>query len=95
MVLPKHSTVQALSVILLAWSLVHCQAALDQDDEEEEQRATETNVTTELRKTEPVKCPSGCSCTTEGTVDCAGVDLVDFPAKLCEKTRQLSLQVGF
>ncbi|XP_029002013.1 podocan [Betta splendens] len=89
MVFPKHSTVQALSVILLAWSLVRCQSTLEQEEEEEEEIIREANMTT---KSEPVQCPPDCSCTTEGAVDCAGVDLTDFPAKLSEKTSQLSLQ---
>lgn len=89
MAFPKHSILQALSVLLLAWVLVHCQAPLEPEEEEEE----ETNIATVVTKSEPIKCPLECSCTTEGAVDCAGVDLTEFPAELSDKTRQLSLQV--
>lgn len=88
MAFPKHSILQTLSVLLLAWVLVRCQAPLQPEEEEEE----ETNNATMGRKSEPIKCPSECSCTAEGAVDCAGVDLIEFPAELSEKTRQLSLQ---
>lgn len=88
MAFPKHSILQALSVLLLAWGLVHCQALLDPEEEEEE----ETNTVTMGTKSEPFQCPPECSCTAEGAVDCAGVDLIVFPAKLSDKTRQLSLQ---
>ncbi|KAL7859037.1 hypothetical protein SRHO_G00141840 [Serrasalmus rhombeus] len=37
-------------------------------------------------------CPEKCSCTAEGVVDCAGVDLTGFPPNLPDTTRQLSLQ---
>lgn len=86
MAFPKHSILQALSVLLLAWVLVRCQAPLEAEEEEEE----ETNTVTIKTKSE---CPPECSCTAEGAVDCAGVDLTEFPAELSEKTRQLSLQV--
>lgn len=95
MAFPKHSIVQALSVLLLAWVLVHCQAPLEPEEEEEEEPIKETNITTEVTKSEPTECPPDCSCTAEGTVDCAGVDLIEFPAKLSEKIRQLSLQVFY
>lgn len=87
----KHSILQALSVLLLAWALVHCQAPLKAQEEEEEEE-TEAAPTTGTRAV-LVECPAECSCTAEGAVDCAGVDLIDFPAELPEATRQLSLQV--
>ncbi len=85
----KNSILQALSVLLLAWVLVRCQAPLKPEEEEEE----ETNLATIAPKSEPIECPSECSCTAEGAVDCAGVDLTEFPTRLSNKTRQLSLQV--
>ncbi|XP_070688949.1 podocan [Pempheris klunzingeri] len=88
MAFPKHSILQALSVLLLAWVLVRCQAPLEPEEEEEE----ETTIATVVPKSEPVECPTDCSCTAEGAVDCAGVDLTEFPAELSYKTRQLSLQ---
>ncbi|XP_077439905.1 podocan isoform X2 [Vanacampus margaritifer] len=43
-------------------------------------------------KSDPGECPADCSCTAEGAVDCAGVDLTQFPAGLPATTRQLALQ---
>ncbi|KAK2836024.1 hypothetical protein Q5P01_016508 [Channa striata] len=92
MAFPKHSILQTLSVLLLAWILVHCQAPPKPDKEEEEEPIKEADIATEVTKSEPIQCPPDCSCTAEGTVDCAGVDLTEFPADLSDKTRQLSLQ---
>lgn len=88
MAFPRNSVLQALSVLLLAWVLVRCQAPLEPEEEEEE----DSNIATMEPKPEPIECPSECSCTAEGAVDCAGVDLTEFPAALSDKTRQLSLQ---
>uniref|UniRef100_A0A3Q4MXA3 Podocan n=1 Tax=Neolamprologus brichardi TaxID=32507 RepID=A0A3Q4MXA3_NEOBR len=52
----------------------------------------ETETATEVTKSKPEICPQDCSCTAERVVDCPGVNLIEFPAKLSEKTRQLSLQ---
>ncbi|XP_062871123.1 podocan, partial [Trichomycterus rosablanca] len=52
-------------------------------DEEEEE---------EVKRKNGKICPDQCSCSDEGSVDCAGVDLSEFPQDLPEKTRQLSLQ---
>lgn len=81
MAFPKHSILQALSVLLLAWVLVHCQAPVEPEEEKEAPEVT--------------NCPADCSCTAEGTVDCAGVDLIEFPVELSDETRQLSLQVFY
>ncbi|XP_056234796.1 podocan [Seriola aureovittata] len=89
MAFPKHSILRALSVLLLASVLVRCQAPLEPVEEEE---GEETNITTVVTKSDPVLCPPECSCTAEGAVDCAGVDLTEFPDELSDKTRQLSLQ---
>lgn len=89
MAFPKHSILQALSVLLLAWVLVRCQAPLEAEEEEE----GEANTAATGAKSEPSDCPLKCSCTADGAVDCAGVDLTEFPAELSENTRQLSLQV--
>uniref|UniRef100_A0A8C8FXM1 LRRNT domain-containing protein n=1 Tax=Oncorhynchus tshawytscha TaxID=74940 RepID=A0A8C8FXM1_ONCTS len=91
------SLLQGLTVLLLAWALVHCQAPLEpQEEEEEDDPMEETEIETFLvpavAKVEPVVCPGECSCTEEGAVDCAGVDLMDFPSELSESTRILSLQ---
>ncbi|XP_027146094.1 podocan isoform X1 [Larimichthys crocea] len=84
----KHSIMQALSVLLLAWVLVRCQAPLETEEEEEER----INIATVGMKSEPIECPAECSCTADGAVDCAGVDLTEFPTELSDTTRQLSLQ---
>ncbi|XP_032381389.1 podocan [Etheostoma spectabile] len=90
MAFTKHSIRQALSVLLLAWMLVHCQAPFK--PEEEKEPIKEAEIVTVVTKSQPLKCPPDCSCTAEGAVDCAGVDLTEFPAELSDKTRQLSLQ---
>lgn len=87
MAFPKHSIMQALGVLLLVWVLVHCQAPLEAEEEDDETDAAPT-------KSVLIECPAECSCTAEGAVDCAGVDLIEFPAELSEATRQLSLQVS-
>lgn len=92
MAFPKHSIMQALSVLLLAWVLVHGQVPLELEQEEDDE--IDAVPTTET-KPMLIDCPSECSCTSEGAVDCAGVDLIEFPAELSEATRQLSLQVAY
>ncbi|CDQ74336.1 unnamed protein product [Oncorhynchus mykiss] len=57
-----------------------------------EETEIETFLVPAVAKVEPVVCPGECSCTEEGAVDCAGVDLMDFPSELSESTRILSLQ---
>uniref|UniRef100_A0A674BVA0 Podocan n=1 Tax=Salmo trutta TaxID=8032 RepID=A0A674BVA0_SALTR len=91
----RTSLLQGLTVLLLAWALVHCQAPLEpQEEEEEDDSMEETEMETfpVVAKVEPVVCPGECSCTEEGAVDCAGVDLMYFPSELSESTRILSLQ---
>ncbi|XP_029606436.1 podocan [Salmo trutta] len=96
---PRKSLFQGLSVLLLAWALVHCQRPLEPQNEEEKEEEpmeeTEPEIETftvpAVVKAEPVVCPGECTCT-EGAVDCAGVDLMDFPSELPESTRILSLQ---
>ncbi|XP_019936310.1 podocan [Paralichthys olivaceus] len=90
MAFPKHSFLRALSVLLLAWVLVRCQAPLKPVEEEES--IMETNIAKVATKSEPVQCPPACSCTSEGVVDCAGVDLTEFPSNLSDKICHLSLQ---
>ncbi|KAM6938157.1 podocan isoform 1-T3 [Lycodopsis pacificus] len=92
MAFSKHSFLQALSVLLLASVLVRCQAPLEPEEEDEEEPVKETSITAVVTKSEPLECPPECSCTAEGAVDCAGVDLTEFPSELDGKTRQLSLQ---
>ncbi|XP_056133385.1 podocan isoform X2 [Lampris incognitus] len=91
MAFPKHSIMQTMVVLLLAWALVHCQAPLQPGEEEEEEEPIEKKAKV-VAKPDVIICPPECSCTVEGAVDCAGVDLTKFPSKLSENTRQLSLQ---
>ncbi|KAM6962426.1 podocan [Aplochiton taeniatus] len=86
---------QALFLLLLLWALVHCQAPPRPEKDkgqEEEELMEETENSTAVAKAKPIYCPPECSCTPEGAVDCAGVDLTEFPSGLSENTRQLSLQ---
>ncbi|KAF7657168.1 hypothetical protein LDENG_00030880 [Lucifuga dentata] len=48
----KHSVLQALSVLLLAWVLVRCQAPLLGDEEEEEEPIQKRNMSTVVKKSE-------------------------------------------
>ncbi|XP_062308498.1 podocan [Osmerus eperlanus] len=92
---PRLSLLRALGVLLLTWALVQCQAPLEpeeqEEEEEEEEELTEETATVRA-KMESLVCPPECSCTEEGAVDCAGVDLTEFPSELSENTRHLSLQ---
>lgn len=85
----RYSAPQTTIVLLLALVMGFSQtlSAAEEDNEEE------LSTTAVGRKPEPMECPSECSCTAEWAVDCAGVDLTEFPAGLSEQTRQLSLQV--
>ena len=94
MAFPRHSILHTLSVLLLAWTLVRCQAPIEPEEEEEEDLMEATVIPKAAPKAKPYTCPPECSCTREGAVDCAGVDLTLFPAELSENTRQLSLQVS-
>lgn len=89
MVSARSSALQTRTVLLLALVMGFSQTlnAAEEDDEEELSTAAVG------RKPEPMECPLECSCTAEWAVDCAGVDLTEFPTGLSEQTRQLSLQV--
>ena len=91
MAFPKPSFLRALSVLLLASALVRCQAPLEPVEEEEP--IMETDIAEVATESPPVQCPSDCSCTSEEAVDCAGVDLTEFPSDLSDKISRLSLQV--
>lgn len=83
------SVLQTMTVLLLAMVMGISQTLNNADEDEEE----ELNTATVGRKSEAMECPSECSCTSEWAVDCAGIDLIEFPTGLSEQTRQLSLQV--
>uniref|UniRef100_A0A8C9T6W2 Podocan n=1 Tax=Scleropages formosus TaxID=113540 RepID=A0A8C9T6W2_SCLFO len=87
---------RTLYILILALALVHCQAEPEEEEEEEweEDGVEEVEDTTLsiMLKTGDDSCPQNCNCIAEGVVDCAGVDLKEFPSDLSEDTRQLSLQ---
>lgn len=83
------SALQTKSLLLLALVMGFSQSLFAAEEDDEEDLSTAAVG----RKPEPMECPSECSCTAEWAVDCAGVDLTEFPTGLSEQTRQLSLQV--
>lgn len=87
----KWCLLQALTLQLLVGLLAHCQTSVP--PEEEDELLGETNIPTAPPQLELLECPSECSCAADGSVDCAGVDLTEFPPELSDRTRRLSLQV--
>ncbi|KAG9351003.1 hypothetical protein JZ751_024892 [Albula glossodonta] len=83
---------QALCVLTLGWALVHCQVEIEDDVEEDGVEGVDETAPPAGEKPDVMDCPEDCSCKAEGVVDCAGVDLSEFPSDLSENTRQLSLQ---
>lgn len=89
MVSARYSALQTTTVLLLALVMGLSQTLIAAKEDNEEELSTAAAG----RKPLPMECPSECSCTAEWAVDCAGVDLTEFPTGLSEQTRQLSLQV--
>lgn len=85
----RQSALQTTTVLLLALAMGFSQTRSIAEEDEEEELSTAAVG----RKPALTECPSECSCTAEWAVDCAGVDLTEFPTGLSEQTRQLSLQV--
>ncbi|XP_048832618.1 podocan [Brienomyrus brachyistius] len=88
---------RALCILMLGLALVSSEVEMEEEEEEEEEEdeeEDEVEVTQPIRVAKPrrVYCPQDCSCMVDGVVDCAGVDLKEFPTQLSEDTRQLSLQ---
>lgn len=88
----KRSFLQTVSLLLVAWALARGQPPVKLEEEEQEEPAGEADVPPALPTPGRADCPPDCSCAAEGVVDCAGVDLTEFPSRLSENTRQLSLQ---
>ncbi|KAJ8277891.1 hypothetical protein GJAV_G00081320 [Gymnothorax javanicus] len=86
------SFLQAFCVLMVGWVLVHCKVELEWEDKVEAAGVEWAEETTLPTMEKPKYCPQDCSCKAEGVVDCAGVDLSEFPSDLSESTRQLSLQ---
>ncbi|XP_035377426.1 podocan [Electrophorus electricus] len=94
-----------LSVALLSWALVLGQrgagsphrpstSRIEKEDKADGRLAGEAGTEANVRlggKLEGV-CPERCTCSADEAVDCAGVDLSEFPRELSDDTRQLSLQ---
>lgn len=65
-----------------------------EEEEEEDYDNPSESVLQDIKPTsKSLLCPKDCTCTQEGVVDCAGVDLKEFPIDLPEFTNHLSLQV--
>ncbi|XP_018407966.1 PREDICTED: podocan [Nanorana parkeri] len=65
----------------------------DEEEEEEENDNWSDSILEDMKPTsKSLHCPKACTCTQEGVVDCAGVDLKEFPMDLPEFTNHLSLQ---
>lgn len=80
---------------MLGLALVSSEVDMEEEEEEdEEEDEVEVTQSTRVAKPRRVYCPQDCSCMVDGVVDCAGVDLKEFPTELSEDTRQLSLQVS-
>ncbi|XP_078529585.1 podocan [Lissotriton helveticus] len=84
--------VQSCESLLLVCLLVYNWNGSYGEPEEEEMDYYETTWTLPELSPPVEKCPKHCSCSQEGTVDCGGVDLKEFPTNLPELTIQLSLQ---
>ncbi|XP_053324924.1 podocan [Spea bombifrons] len=89
--------VQVLVYLLMSSHGIHGQEEeekeydyiLEIDPEEDADDVVDKRV----EETKPkLTCPKDCTCTQEGVVDCAGVDLKEFPVDLPEFTNHLSLQ---
>uniref|UniRef100_A0AAY4DK78 LRRNT domain-containing protein n=1 Tax=Denticeps clupeoides TaxID=299321 RepID=A0AAY4DK78_9TELE len=98
---PSRATMLLLCVLTLGcWVLVLCQAEPElehrQLEEEEDYEVWVQGIDEDrapaVEEKETIGCPQECTCTTDWAVDCAGVDLANFPSELSENTRQLSLQ---
>ncbi|XP_073449613.1 podocan isoform X3 [Aquarana catesbeiana] len=74
--------------------LVSSNGGYGQEEEEEEDYDNPSeSVLQDIKPTsKSLLCPKDCTCTQEGVVDCAGVDLKEFPIDLPEFTNHLSLQ---
>lgn len=83
----RYSILKTITILTLVMGISPTLNTAEEDNNEE------LNTATVERKYEAMECPSDCSCTAEWAVDCAGVDLIEFPTGLSEQTRQLSLQV--
>ncbi|XP_077134140.1 podocan [Ranitomeya variabilis] len=64
----------------------------DEEEEEEEEEEEDEEGIFSFVTSAPSECPNDCDCALEGVVNCAGVDLKEFPVDLPEYTNHLSLQ---
>ncbi|XP_041134278.1 podocan-like [Polyodon spathula] len=80
---PRGSLLALWLLLILSCGLVKCQNKAKEEEEEE---------TTPSTGQEVQACPLDCTCNQEDMVDCGGVDLIEFPRRIPETTRHLSLQ---
>ncbi|KAM4640843.1 podocan isoform 2-T3 [Discoglossus pictus] len=81
-----------IPVLLFTWLLLSSHGIRGQDEEEEEEHVQEIPGVELTPSSSTQLCPTDCTCTQEGVVDCAGVDLKEFPTDLPRFTNHLSLQ---
>lgn len=91
-----HRLLELAFVVLLGFTLVQCQGEMDLEfhlpEKDMELDGGDDSTGEEKNVKEKIFCPEKCSCSVEGSVDCNGVSLIEFPEELSEHTRQLSLQ---
>ncbi|XP_060685775.1 podocan [Hemiscyllium ocellatum] len=76
---------------LLLWLLSFGCSAKSEENDFSDSVENQTGGTT-AREVHMPYCPPDCSCNLDGTVDCGGVDLKEFPRNLSESILHLSLQ---
>ncbi|KAF4078422.1 hypothetical protein AMELA_G00199080 [Ameiurus melas] len=77
------------------WALLLCCALVfgtESEHQQEVQHTGQKNKGKDRKGSTEAMCPDQCSCMAEEVVDCAGVNLSEFPQEIPENTRQLSLQ---
>lgn len=77
---------------VLLWLLSFSCSAISEENHAHESVKNHTGEKTDLEK-QVDSCPADCVCNLDGTVDCGGVDLKEFPKNLSQSILHLSLQV--
>ncbi|XP_032884396.1 podocan isoform X2 [Amblyraja radiata] len=76
---------------VLLWLLSFSCSAISEENHAHESVKNHTGEKTDLEK-QVDSCPADCVCNLDGTVDCGGVDLKEFPKNLSQSILHLSLQ---
>ncbi|KAK6484421.1 podocan-like [Huso huso] len=84
---PRGSLLALWLLLTLSCGLVKCQNEDKEEEEEEEEEETTPSAGQEVQA-----CPLDCTCDQEDMVGCGGVNLIEFPHRVPETTRHLSLQ---